>query len=434
MEQSNASTTIQPKDTQRSHSWIRFLIQLFLGVAIVTAAWFFYKYQESTRPEARRGRPPRQARLVQVESARPGPLLVTLTKPMGPVIPARQVTLMPEISGRVSSLNPVVIPGGLVQQGQPLLTIDSRDYEAVLEARRGEQAQAYLNLTLEMGNQKIAQQEYELLAQNIADDEQALVLRKHHLASAQATLRAADAAIGRAQLDVDRCQISAPFNGVIQEKHAERGARVSPSSPLVTLMGTDQYWVDLKIPVDDLRWLTIPTANGQQGARAKVYNRHAWGDDLWREGRVIRLLPDLGQLGIMARLLVAVQDPLALQPENRGQPRMLVGSRVRVEIIGEELTGGFPIRRELVRELTYLWIRTREGTLDIRRVEIKYTGKDHFYIVAGLEADENIVITDMATPVAGMPLRLEDDTAGPKKGGTNRLGPPGTSGPRGTRP
>ena len=431
MEQANASTTTVPKETQRPHSWLRFLIQLCLGVAIVTAAWFFYKHQEATRPEARRRRPPRQARLVQVESARPGPLLVTITEVMGPVVPARQVILMPEISGRVAFLDAVVIPGGLVQQDQPLLSIDSRDYQVVLEQRRGEQAQAYLNLTLEMGNQKIAQQEYDLLAQDIADDEQALVLRKHHLASAQATLRAADAAIARALLDVERCQISAPFNAVIQEKHAERGARVSPSSPLVTLMGTDQYWVDVKVPVDDLRWLTIPTANGQRGARAKVYDRHAWGEDLCREGRVIRLLPDLERQGIMARLLVAVEDPLALQPENRGQPRMLVGSRVRVEIIGEELTGGFPIRREHLRENSSLWIRTTEGKLDIRRVEIKYTGRDQVYIVAGLEADEKIVVTDMATPVAGMPLRLEGATAGPKKRGDK---PPGPPGPRGTGP
>lgn len=417
MEQSNASTTTQPKDTQEPRSWLRFLIQLFLGVAIITAAWFFYKHQEATRPEARRKRPPRQARLVQVEPARPGPMVVTLTKPMGPVIPARQVTLMPEVSGRVASLDPVVIPGGLVQQGQALLSIDSRDYQAVLEQRRGEQAQAYLNLTLEMGNQKIAQQEYALLAQDIADDEQALVLRKHHLASAQATLRAADAAIARARLDVDRCQISAPFNAVIQEKHAERGAQVSPSSPLLTLIGTDQYWVDAKVRVDYLRWLTIPTTNGQSGARVKVYDRHAWGEDVWREGRVIRLLPDLVRQGQLARLLVVVDDPLALRPENRGLPRMMVGSQVRLEIIGEELTGGFPIRRELLRENDSLWIRTTEGKLDIRPVEIIYTGKDQVYIVAGLEADEKIVVTDMATPVAGMPLRLEGDGPGAAKRG-----------------
>ena len=114
---------------------------------------------------------------------------------------------------------------------------------------------------------------------------------------------------------------------------------------------------------------------------------------------------------------MVVDDPLALRPENRGLPRMMVGSQVRLEIIGEELTGGFPIRRELLRENDSLWIRTTEGKLDIRPVEIIYTGKDQVYIVAGLEADEKIVVTDMATPVAGMPLRLEGDGPGAAKRG-----------------
>ena len=114
MNQTNTQTQTQPTDTPGRHAWVRYLIQLLLVGATVTAAWFFYQHQEATRPEARRQRPAQQARLVQVESARAGSLVVMLTEPMGPVVPARQVTLMPEISGQVALLDAVVIPGGLV--------------------------------------------------------------------------------------------------------------------------------------------------------------------------------------------------------------------------------------------------------------------------------------------------------------------------------
>jgi RND family efflux transporter MFP subunit len=326
---------------------------------------------------------------------------------MGPVIPARRVSLMPEVSGRVVSLDPAVIPGGLVQAVQELLRIDPRDYEAVLEQRRGERAQATLTLKLDRGNQRIARQEYALLGQEMHDDERELVLREPHLASAEAALRATESMVARAQLDLERCRVTAPFNGVIQDKNVDIGARVSPTNVLLSLAGTDTFWVEANVRVDDLKWLKIPTGNDRNGSPVKVTHQAAWGLGIWRSGRVIRRLPDVEPQGQLARLLIAIDDPLSLQDENSARPCLLLGSVVRVEIQGRELTGGVPLRWEVLRDGDHVWIMTPEETLEIRPVEIVYRGKQRVYVTGGLQAGERIVVTDMAAAMAGMPLRLE---------------------------
>lgn len=66
----------------------------------------------------------------------------------------------------------------------------------------------------------------------IKDHDRELVLREPHLQEAQQTLAAAEAALAKARLDVERCKIRMPFNAVIKIKYADIGARASPTSPL----------------------------------------------------------------------------------------------------------------------------------------------------------------------------------------------------------
>jgi len=408
MEQSQAMAT-KPQASRSTRFIVNLIIKVIVPLLIVGAALGFTKYQMDTRPQAKRKKPPGQARLVMVETARQETMAAIVDKGMGTVMPAQRVTLMPEVSGLVTALDEAVIPGGFVEANQTLIHIDARDYHAALNQRLGERAQALLNLKLELGNQKIAKQEYELLSQEVEGDERELVLRQPHLASAEAALQAVEAAVMRAELDLERCRIVAPFNAVIETKHVDPGARVGPSSALLTLAGTDAYWIDLKVPVADLKWIKIPKGNQRNGSKVKVFDQDAWGPQGWREGRVIRLLAGLETQGRMARLLVAVEDPLALDRQ-QGKPPMLLDSFVRVEIEGIELTGGIPLRRELLRDGDQVWIMKDDQTLEIRPIDILFRGRQQVYVGSGLAPGEKIVITDIAAPVVGMALRQESET------------------------
>jgi RND family efflux transporter MFP subunit len=414
-------TDTSPKTGTRHIRWI---VKGLLPAVIILAAAGFAKYLIDTQPKAKLQKPAPQARLVTVEIAKQTDH-TTFVSAMGTVLPAKTITVVPEVSGKIVSIGPEVIPGGLIHKGQELIRIDSRDYETVVKQRQSELAQAQLNLKLEYGSQSVAQQEYKLLEEILEGQDQELVLRKPHLDSAQAAVQAAAAVLDRAKLDVERCSITAPFNAIIQDKLQDLGSRVSTSTPLLTIIETDEYWIEVLVPVDQLGWITIPRQNSDKGATVKISNTTAWGDSVQRQGTVIGLLGQLEEQGRLAQLLVSVKDPLCLDKDASGMPPILIGSYVRVEIEGKKIASVIPLKRDYLRDGDYVWIMNDRDQMEIRPVDVMFRDKGTVYVSGGLQDGQRIVTTDISAPVDGMPLRLNGtsdstDAASNRAGGETR--------------
>ena len=386
-------------------SKIRMGMNFLIPIVIVGAAALFFKYQMDTRPKASRTPPPKQAKLVEVLPLHRTNEIAGIPL-MGKVIPSRKITLNPEVTGVINAIDPIVIPGGIIQKGQTLFKIDSRDYETIVKQRQSNVAQATLNLKLESGNQVIAQQEYKMLEEVIEEQDKELVLRKPHLQQTQATLDAAKAMLEQAQLNVQRCTIKAPFNAIIEDKYIDIGGRVSPSSSLISITGIDEYWIEVPVSENQLQWIQVPRDENQTGSPVNIYNS-SWKDDQFRKGNVIRLLGQLEEQARRAQLLVSVKDPLCLQ-ENFSLPKLLIGSYVRVHIEGIQLPDVFCIQREYLRDGKFVFIMNAENKLEIRPVEIIFRGDDVIYVNNGLAEGERLIITDLSAPVEGMGLRLEE--------------------------
>jgi len=332
--------------------------------------------------------------------------------------------------------------------------------ESDILQRESDIIEAEAALTMEQGQQAVAQREYELLGRTVSEEDRDLVLRQPQLRTAQATCSAARAAkraaeaakraaeaatksaealkrsaeaavqaaqaskaaaevaLRKAELDLRRTTIRAPFSATVAAKAVDEGSQVSPTTPLGRLVGTDEYWVEVSVPVDQLRWIRIPRTQRDEGSAVRIHNEAAWGKDAARTGSVIRLDSALEEEGRMARLLVSLRDPLALRTENHGKPVLLLGSYVRVEIDGEELDGVFPIDRDLMHDGDSVWVMTPEGKLDVRKVEVAFRGRDRVLVASGLKPGEHLVTTDLAAPVPGMPLRTRpsDEAASAEQG------------------
>jgi len=408
--------TLEKHHQPTSRRWLSTLLggafKIILVLLIVVGAMAVYKHQMDTSPKAQRQKPARQAKLVRVLPLVKQPC-PTMVEAMGPVVPARQVTLQPQVSGRIIEISDALIPGGIVHTEEQLIAIDPRDYEVLVRQREGDVAQARKNLKVEQGNQAVAKQEYELLGEVIADEDRELVLREPQLESAQAALDSAKAALQRAELDLARCTISVPFNAIIQEKLVDLGATVSLSTPLATLTATDEAWIVLKVPTSELKWLTIPQQNGEVGSSVKIYNTLAWGLNRFRTGQVVRLYGELESGGKLAQLLVAVDDPFCLKPENRDQPKLLIGSFVSAKIEGRTLENVFPIEWPYLRDNNAaVWVMDDANQLDIRPVEVVFGGPEQAFVSEGLGEGELMVVTDISAPVAGMPLRVAETDGG----------------------
>ncbi len=357
-----------------------------------------------TPPTAKSLPAERQATLVEVQ-----PVKFT-TRPvrveaMGTVQPAQSVELMPRIGGEIETVSPNFIPGGTFKKGDQLLQIDPLDYTLAQRAAETVVTEATTNLRIEQGAQAVAVQDFELLGEVITEKDQDLVLRRPQLAMAQANLASAEAALEGATVDLARTTVNAPFNAIIDGRPLNAGARVTPTTPVATLIGTDHYWIEATVPVSDLKWITFPGPESAAGSTVTVIDDAAWSVGEIRTGTVLRLAASLETLGRLARVIIEVADPLSLK--DPAQPRLLIGSFVRVEFEGRELANVATLPRNLVRADDQVWVLAPDGTLDIRDVEVVLRGRDEILITSGLNPGDRIVTTDLSTPVQGMQLRTE---------------------------
>lgn len=338
----------------------------------------------------------------------------------GQVVPARQLVLAPEVSGRVQWQSPELVPGGRFEAGAPVVRLDPRDYRLQVEARRADVQRAQLELQLERGRQQVAAREWQVFGEDAesADEGAALALRRPQLQTAQVALEAAQSAAEQARLALSRTTVRAPFAAMVVTKSAEVGQLVGPSAPLATLVGTDEFWVQVSIPVEHLAAIRVEARDGE-GSRARVWQEVS-GQRIERDGRVLRLLPDVDPVGAMARVLVAIEDPLGLTREEDDPLPMLLGTTVTVEIAAEPLRDVIAVPRQAVRQGDRAFVMNPDGTLAIRDLVVAWRGEDALLVRDGVREGERLVTSRIPIPVEGMALRVAEasaaqpDAAGPQ--------------------
>ena len=389
---------------------------LSLGVLGAGAWGAWWLFNSGPKPKQRKPRP--NITLVEVMPVTPSNRHVVISA-MGTVVPARQVVLQPRVRGEIVRVSDALIPGGVLQADHFVFEIDPTDYVLAVKQREGEVARAELAWQLELGQQAIARSEYKLLTEQKPMDgsDKDLILRKPHLAAARAALGATKAAKDQADLDLKRTKISAPFNATVMAKHVDVATQVSTTTKLATLVGTDEYWIQVSLPVSRLKWLTIPKVNGQTGSSVRVYSDTGWGMGVHRRGHVTRLMGDIIKEGRMARVLVTVPDPLALDKRNAGKPSMLLGALLRVEIDGTQLENVFDIPRTALRDGAEVWILDNENQLEIRPVEVAWRDRNRALIRSGLAPGERLITSDLTVARKGMKLSTGEPAAQPTKTG-----------------
>jgi RND family efflux transporter MFP subunit len=405
---------------------LRRLLTGVLPVLVLTVGVTLAVILVRTSPRSTPRPPQRTARLVEVLPVEMKAQSTAL-QAFGTVRPAREVTVYPRVAGEIIDISPSLIPGGRFDGGEMLLTIDPIDFQLQVRQRQADVAAARANLSLEMGQQAVALREYELLGETISEENRDLVLRKPQLAQAQATLSASESALDLAELDLERTTVTAPFNATVRTRNVNKGMQVSTVTELVTVTGSDEYWVELTLPVSQLKWVRVPRHEQEEGSRVHIRSQASTGEAGHRDGVILRLLPDLEPDGRLARLLVSVMDPLALLPKNAGKPPLILGDYVSAEIVGIGLPRAVSLDRRFFRDGDYVWLMNADHQLELRPVEVAFRSVDTLLVTAGLDTGEKVITTDLPAAVEGMALRTVQDPLPeePRTGG----GAPG-GGPR----
>jgi len=369
----------------------------------------------NTEPTAERDGAVRQsASLVDLTQAEFGSFRPSIVA-MGTVRPTKEIALSARVQGEIVDMSANFVPGGYVDANQTLLQLDDADYDIQLQRARTALEQALANLEIEQAERSAAQADYERLQRELPPERKALVLREPQGRAARAAVEAARADVRQAEINLARTRIAAPFEAHVLSREANLGSQVGPGAPLGRLVGLDSFWVEATLPVARLAWLT-PANGDAEGSDAVIRNRTAWPEDVFRAGQVAQVISELEGSTRLARVLIAVDDPLG-RSLPADTPRLMLGEFVEATIEGRELTDVARLPRDYVRANNVVWLMV-DDRLVIRPVSVVFEDERFAYIDEGLDASDRVVTTRLATVREGLRLRI-DDGASRREGDQN---------------
>ena len=426
-------------DSAADHSatktnWVRVVVNMVVCLVILGVAAYAIYVINTTEPTAQKINSVRKsAALVETIRVLRGdysPKLVVL----GTVEAAQRIQLSPQVGGQITELSDEFIPGGMVRKGDVLLQIDPADFENALLISKSELEQANASMEIEQARQRLAEKELKLLEGAIDESNRGLVLREPQVASIKAQVSAAEASVQRAELNLGRTNIVAPFDAQVLSRSVNVGSQVGPGEELGQLVGVKEYWVNAAVPLRHLRWLqfsdyvssgdTSKSQNGGTtgprdttdedrsaaiavdkldglGSLVLLRDPDAWGVGVERQARVMRMVGTLDEQTRLARVLISVPDPLGIE---NGEPPLIIDTLIETEIEGKTIYNVVKLQREYVRDQDTVWLMEKEK-LVIKEVEVVFRDAEFAYIGNGIEAGDEIVTTTLATVAEGIGLR-----------------------------
>jgi HlyD family secretion protein len=334
---------------------------------------------------------PLEVRVVRVER---GVVEATVTNSKAGTVKARwRSRIAAEIGGRVVTV--VHREGALVKAGEPLVRLSDATQRAQLELAREGMAVARAQEQDACLRRDRARRELERnrkLADSdvLSDDgldalEYAADSARVACDGARAERARAAAQMTSAQADLAKTVIVAPFAGVVAELNVEVGEWVTPSPPLLTSPAVvdliDPTAIYVTAPMDE-----VDSGQIRVGLPVKV-SVDSRPDEIFA-GRVSRVAPYVIDVEAQNRTL-----EIEVEIDDRARAgALLPGTSADVEVVLESREGVLRIPTTALLQNRRVLVLTK-GRLEERAVELGLQNWRHAEVRAGLEADEEVVVS-----------------------------------------
>lgn len=311
----------------------------------------------------------------------------------GIVATLREVTVSPEISGKIIEVGENVKMGGQVRAGELLVRIDRADYQNALDQALAQIADAEMAIIQEEARRDQALRDWETLGSGEPSD---LLSRKPQLKAAEARLAGIRTEVARAQRNLERTEIRAPFDGTIRSELVERGMNVTPNMELMTLFSPSELEVMLPVALSNYGMLSRDELGNPTGKA--ILTGDLGGETLTWPGQIVRGSGEIASGALTAGVVVAIQasdreGPLRFPPP---------GLFVQATLMGNDLAGTVVIPREAVRGSDEVFVVNDGGTIERRQLTIVRSNRDEILASKGVEPGERLITTRMNSAVDGM--------------------------------
>ncbi|HFC3123010.1 TPA: multidrug efflux RND transporter periplasmic adaptor subunit MtrC [Neisseria gonorrhoeae] len=318
------------------------------------------------------------------------------------------VALTVELPGRLESLRTADVRaqvGGIIQKrlfqegsyvraGQPLYQIDSSTYEAGLESARAQLATA--QATLAKADADLARYKPLVSADAISKQEyDAVVTAKR---SAEAGVKAAQAAIKSAGINLNRSRITAPISGFIGQSKVSEGTLLNAgdTTVLATIRQTNPMYVNVTQSASEVMKLRRQIAEGKllaaDGAIA-VGIKFDDGTVYPEKGRLLFADPTVDESTGQITLRAAVSND---------QNILMPGLYVRVLMDQVAADNAFIVPQQAVTRgaKDTVMIVNAQGGMEPREVTVAQQQGTNWIVMSGLKDGDKVVVEGIS--IAGM--------------------------------
>ena len=316
----------------------------------------------------------------------------------GVVTPKNKTQLVTEVQGRMLAISDAFVAGGIVKRGDKLAEIEPSDYQADLMQAQATLAQAKALLDEEIARGEVAKNDWEDYDRGPAPE---LGLRVPQLKKEQANVKFAEAALARAQRNLERTIIRAPFDGIIKVRNVDLGQYVTLGTNLGELYDTRIAEIRLPLANNELAYLeSIDNPDTEVTLSAELAERTV----TW-VGKIVRSEGVIDAENRMVYLVAEIKDPYLREQKQPGQLPLKYGSFVSAMIKGRTVDGIVKLPRHIVRGNQVAVVRN-DNTLEMREVNVVRTDIENVYIKDSLADGERVSLTNINNMSTGQLVKV----------------------------
>ncbi|MAH73367.1 MAG: hypothetical protein CBC09_05030 [Cellvibrionales bacterium TMED49] len=363
---------------------------VFAGALLISATYFFKPTQERVSQQSP------QAIEVTVVKVQPKTHQLNVVS-QGTISPKYEIDLIAEVAGRIEFVAPNFANGDFFNAGEKLVQIEPIDYQLSLITAKSAVARAEEQLAIERGRVRQARREWRELGDEEANE---LFLRKPQLKASEAALASASAECNRAQIQLDRTTITAPFNGRIRNTFVHSGQFVSRGTRLATIFSSEVAEIRLPLRDQQLQWLDLPSASSslnRQKFPVVSIKSTIGAVQHTREGRIVRTESSIDPQSRMTFAVAEITEPFS---ETNVTP-LDIGRFVEAKIAGVILDDVTVLPRHAIYKNDLVLTVTDENSIEFTRVDVIKTSPEQA-IVRGISEGTVVVFSRVANPYAGM--------------------------------
>ena len=373
------------------------VLKRYIGPAIVVAAGVALAIAiVATGPEVEVQQAVARVPVVETQRARSETIRMSVTA-HGAVVPKTESNLVAEVSGRVVSVAPAMVSGGFFEKGDVLVQIERLDYEVALEQARANLAsrESELDNAEKAYERRRELTESDSISQSQHDD------ALNRLALARASLRTALARLTRAERDLERTRLVAPYDGRVRSERVDEGQFVNRGESVAALYSIDYAEVRLPVRDEELAFLPLSigraVADGEATTPVVLRASFAGRDQAWH-AKIVRTEGELDPQTRMVNLIAQVEAPYD-QPGD--SPPLTVGLFVEAEIVGSEFQGIVKVPRSAMMGGDRVRVVTPDNRLEFRPVEVLRRTGDAIFLSGGIRDGESICLSELPSETEG---------------------------------